>query len=318
MRQGKASSQLQAALVICVVLGVSFVPMVTAHDQQPIDDQTQCVDVSIEVCGMQETEKHTVSLREDDALRLKAMTQSLKERLDAAATEEEFAQICSEMVRALESFGVLPPGQSVESVLRLVTRGLRADQRAVLGKNRCIDTEVGDLKNINALCLVAGATDTTLIIPYLAGLHYLSYLSVFGILKLIVSVLEILSPILYKLIVSLIYALPLTLFVFYVEHIFTPIQKYLLYKPFIFGNFIVLGYQNPMPPNTWPASGWLATAGALGIKGWNGSFTGGFDLGRGFNVGIIGFTGIKLGWGYEYLWSEELFYFGSALVVKID
>jgi hypothetical protein len=94
-------------------------------------------------------------------------------------------------------------------------------------------------------------------------------------------------------------------------------------KRIIGTGIITLGHSHPAqipPPYRYdPAVGWIMTQGLFGKKSWNGSFFGNifpispFDSDSyTFNIGALGFVGIKLNKG-----NGGLFFLGSAFQVKI-
>ena len=104
--------------VLVLLTSVAFVPSITASRDIVESDEfkSNLVEITVEV-GNRE---HSVLLTPDRAFELENLIARTKNRLEAAVTMEETAQIFDKTVVSLYEQGMLPANMNIEAVQRLV------------------------------------------------------------------------------------------------------------------------------------------------------------------------------------------------------
>ena len=231
-------------------------------------DNSELVEITIEICKGNGAEDHTVMLSQKQAEVLENIISRTKTKLDVSNDRKEASVIFNDAIVSLFELGVLPEGLSIEEAKRLVNGvGQKPRFVKILERWYSRNFDIFD-DDENFLCLIAGHTDNTYFMP-----------PFFGIIED--------SPKLWPILLIYLFTFPIWLF-----------------NPLPIGNTIYLGsLSGGMLPRIIPAEGWVYTVGLNGIKTWSGTFTG--DLGQIFK-GALGFTGIKIGFlltSYFYMGS---------------
>jgi len=276
--------------IICLFVGIAIQPGIIADDVIK-SDNSELVEIIIQICGRDGTKDHTVMLSEEQAAKLEVLINRTKTKLDAAETMEETSAIFNDAVVSLYELGVLPEGMSIEEAKRLVN-GMDQNPRVVNKLEHWFFRNQEKRETFdNFLCLIAGRTDwTTFVGPLFIPLL---------ILGLIIGTpLVLLDVLLFRLFETFIFIPILFPLFFGIGGLCLSIWQL---NPIAFGHIIKLGTKG-MFGFPIPALGWIYTIGFNGIKSWD-SFYG----------GVLGFTGIKI--CYPPIGDMTHFYMGAALMV---
>ena len=272
-------------VVIFLFVGVAVQPSIA--DVSIESDNSELVEITIQICNGNGANDHTVMLTQEQAEELEKIINRTKTKLDAAETMEETSVIFNETVFSLYEFGVLPDGMSIEDAKRLVN-GKEQNQRIANKLERWFSRNQEKKETVeNFLCLIAGHTNKT----YFTGPLSIPLI----ILYIIIAIIDV------NIDMPLVLNLP---FVFLYGLSFLTWQ----FNPLAFGHMISFGEVEDgtpwFPPISIPAKGWIYTIGLNGIKNWN-SF-----IGR-----VLGFTGIKICLSLRTSIYQTHFYLGAALMV---
>ncbi|UCF12920.1 MAG: hypothetical protein JSW06_01350 [Thermoplasmatales archaeon] len=160
-----------AFAVILLFIGLAFAPSINANVSKA-SQEDELVKITTEVCGLNGG-KQTIKLTQDEMEEVKALFDSIREKLDATESREEGEDIFKEAVLELDKYGLLGD-LSIKQAQRLVTGGYQ-NIRIMKILRRMIDGNQ-NINNSSLLCLTAGhATNSFIIGP-------LVFLSLIGIL----------------------------------------------------------------------------------------------------------------------------------------
>jgi len=267
--------------VIVLFLGLAIAPSINANVSKA-SIESELVEITTEVCGINGVKPNTVSLSKEDAE--EKLIDDIERRLDNVETREETVEIFNEAVVELDKYGLLG-GLSVKQAQRLVTGGYQ---------NLLVKRIFGNIfhKYIdnfdNVICLISGETsETRFIRPILRFLY--------GMMSIVPVIL-----------------LPMFMIIGLIDIYFGNT----VFSPLKIGGCIAFGSYDYYRPSYTGAKGWLHTNGMSGIKDWEGSFRGLISSFHHIDhivyVGVVGFIGIKL-----FKEFDSYYYLGSALGVKV-
>ena len=204
-------------------------------------------------------------------------------RLNQTSTREEAVPIFKETVVELDKYGLLPKGMSVENIMQLIAHDSMKNTLKLQSIN----------ENTNFLSLVTGQLSPALFIP--SAIFPLALIAV-----LIAASGGLCGLILYFLFHNDNFLLWSLIPASIMENIFSNIIRYMQFIP-----ITLFSYSGPLWCPSTQVSGWLHSAGTLGLKSWNGTFA---------TVTLFGFTGLKLRIEDGY---EETFFIGTSLYLTI-
>ena len=276
--------------VFVLFVGIAVQPGIIAADSIK-SDNSEMVEITIQICKGDEAEDHNVILSQKQAEELESLINRTKAKLDAVETLEETSAIFNDAVVSLYELGVLPEGMSIEEAKRLVN-GMDQNPNVINKLEQWFFRNQEKIETFdNFLCLIAGRTDwTTFVGPLFIPLL---------ILGLIIGTpLVLLDVLLFRLFETFIFIPILFPLFFGIGGLCLSIWQL---NPIAFGHIIKLGTKG-MFGFPIPALGWIYTIGFNGIKSWD-SFYG----------GVLGFTGIKI--CYPPIGDMTHFYMGAALMV---
>jgi len=290
--------------LIVLFIGIGMQPAIA--DVSFESDDSELVEITTEVCGLNGG-KQTVKLTQQEAYEVEEIFNSIRERLNNTESREETEEIFKEAVVELDRYDLLG-GLSVKQAQKLV---IGEYQNTGVGK---FLEKIGNRygyksdNNSNALCLIAGETSNTFVFGPSMIFRALVCTPLYLFSWLIVIIWDRLETL---------GLVRLSNFLHY--YILVPIDEYFFISGFPFaelGGFIILGFQDELPPGHWnnfPAKGWLWSQGLFGIREWEGVFYGNLN---GY-IGVSGFTGLKIGGTIFNLLGPKSYYLGSAFRVKI-
>jgi len=258
--------------IIAVMVCAGIVPCIDAHTVTTSTRKDSMM-VSSEACGLRGYREANVRLSEAQCRSLQQSLTEFKVRLSQASSNEEVIRLFHEAVVMLDSYGLLPRGMSIPEAQRLVTR---------LPSHTAKSARLAGSNTSNALCLIAGNTNTTLV----AGFP-LCNLVCRTQWDFLAGLLELRNRF--------------------------PLQLGSVVFMGGWGEFLwfTLG----------PAYGWVYSLGAMGVKNWTGTMHGNYPgniirFKSGDTLGeypaIIGFTGINIASG-----DSQHFILGTAVAVGI-
>jgi hypothetical protein len=295
---------------ICAVILLVLASLTNVVGYQTVKASTDndLIEVTSQACGIQGFGNTTVKLTKQQYQDLQNYLVEFRTRLNQTTTREEAVPLFKDAVVELNKYGLLPKGMSVEQAQNLVTLQYkmknREDIQQKLSHNRLFRLE----NNSNILCLIAGETTTTFFIGLLNKFLFAS-----SIFSEVVGVL--LSTTLLLIPFSLFFILlgDILMFLTFCSWLTTTILPATLLSS------IVLGADIPdivFPGQSiyFPASGWVDTFGLKGRQNFLNDFYGQYT--PGLDVGVLGFTGIKIIIP-TYKFIIYSFYLGSAVKVKI-
>ncbi len=105
--------------VIVLFLGLAIAPSINANISKTSID-SELVEITTEVCGLNGVTPNTVSLSKEDADEVEKLIDDIERRLDNVETREETVDIFNEAVVELDKYGLLG-GLSVKQAQKLVT-----------------------------------------------------------------------------------------------------------------------------------------------------------------------------------------------------
>ncbi|MBN1861592.1 MAG: hypothetical protein JW840_09055 [Candidatus Thermoplasmatota archaeon] len=294
--------------IILLFIGVTVAPSINHSVAIASQDHT-VVNVTAQACGIKGFHDTTVELTTEQYQNLKQYLMEFKARWNQTATREEAIPLFKEAVVKLDTYGLLPQGMSVEQALNLLL-GTSHYEKVLSWTNKLpVSYPMNSNENISRFCLIAGHSSNTYFIPFSSVADYLIF------------VFMVLSSQSYAAYNSQL----LSLFFFGLSILFCGIYILALYAgniiPFSFLDCICFGYKDTKNGYDFvPAQGWVKTIGIHGVKAWNQSFWGTLEnpLIDRSNIGVIGFSGIKLVIGGKLFVDSDFMYLGSALWVNID
>ena len=241
--------------VIVLFLGLAIAPSINANVSKASID-SELVEITTELCGLDGVKPHTVSLTKEDAEEVEKLIDDIQRRLDEVETREEAVEIFNEAVVKLDKYDLLG-GLSVEQAQRLITDGYNNLRIGEFFEKANIDSNI----KRNFFCLLAGNTDSTV------------FNGIFSTISLALSFLFIGFEMFVLLWMG----------TYYFSNFF----------PLSFEQTISLGIQGTQW--TYPAEGWIFTMGLTGIKKWEGNIIGDIRLGiLDELIGVTGFKGVKI------------------------
>ena len=89
--------------VILLFLGVAFSQSITAD----ITDSNELVEITVDICGFEETDSHKVSLSRKNADRLDALIDKFEEKIDNTANMEDTFAAYNWLIMKLYKIGLL-------------------------------------------------------------------------------------------------------------------------------------------------------------------------------------------------------------------
>jgi hypothetical protein len=272
--------------VILLFVGIAVQPVIIA-DVTIESDNSELVEITVEICEVGKAYNHSVMLTQEKAKELENLINNFEIELDGADSIAETEIIFKDTVVSLNELGLLPECMSVQEAQRLVT-GEEQNPRVVKLIERYYSKNQKSLDNDkNILCLISGHTNVTF------------FLGPTG------SILMLLFMFLPE---------PFRSFILPIFTVYGPF--FWNFNPLPFGYIIGLGADG-----YYPANGMVNTIGLSGIKKWGGSFYGHLPLPQFISLlcscypGVLGFTGIRIPSAPFPI--KSTFYFGTALWVKI-
>jgi len=136
--------------VIILFIGLAFAPSINANISKTSID-SELVEITVEVSGIDGVKPHTVSLTKEDADEVEK--DDIERRLDNVETREETVEIFNEAVVELDKYGLLG-GLSVKQVQRLVSK-INLNLRFGKLVEEYFGSEKEENDTSNRLCLVA-------------------------------------------------------------------------------------------------------------------------------------------------------------------
>jgi hypothetical protein len=269
--------------VIFLFVGIAVQPSIATVQQEEINDRYY--DLTIELVGL--GKKYTVQLTKQQIEKLEIVFESIKKQLDNVQTKEATIQIYDDAILEMNKNGLFGD-YSVRQVQRLINREY---QKSISNLNMKGFFNKIKSNNSNFLCLVAGKTTNTFVLPPGALLFWRF----------------------------------LTLFDDFIKNPFFGINLIVRvglcwFTPMSFG-YLFLGHRkiNGNMEENIPSNGWIHTFGLLGKKNWNESFYGQLILNMWiydfiYFLGASGFKGITI-YNNEYL--EYLYFLGFARTINI-
>ncbi len=289
--------------IIFLLIGIAIQPVIIA-DVSIESDNSELVEITVEICEVDKTYNHTVMLTQQQVVELENLIKNFKIELDAADSIDEAEVIFKNTVVSLNKLGLIPEEMSVDYAQGLVT-GKKQNLRffkAFKGWYNRKKVTLGE--NENRFCLISGDTINTIFagsVPILILFRCLLIVfrnnMFFRWLSRFPKFWDWLSTN-YGVLLDKFFSSRIGFWLLLVAGInFLPIK---------FGALMHYGW---FRINDWggiesiPAEGWVNTIGSSRDKSWSGSFNG----------YIIGFTGIKIIRSFL-----DFFYLGAALKVHIE
>ena len=268
--------KLLAVGVIVLFLGLAIAPSINANISKA-SIESELVEISTEICGINGVTPNTVSLSKEDAGEVEKLIDDIERRLDNVETRKEAEEILKKAVVGLDTYGLLG-GLSVKQSQRLISGKHQNLIKLNLLERASKKQFLNFAENENVDCLIAGKTAYSTvenyrlrfwanIISFILDNEYYDFVDLFR----------------YLLIIHILFlqAFPLTL-----------------------GGIIGFGLHRHIPYNIYyhiPAEGWIHTIGLNGIKRWNGSFWGALPIESFYNhpsqrwyPGVLRFYGINI------------------------
>ena len=142
--------------VILLFIGLAFAPSINAN----VSKESELVEFTTEVCGIDGVQPNTVSLSKEDALEVEQLIDDIERRLDEVETREEAVEIFNEAVVELDKYGLL--GRlSVKQAQRLITGGQKDSSAMELMEKIHRRFRGISNSNENMFCLIIGETNET-------------------------------------------------------------------------------------------------------------------------------------------------------------
>ena len=305
--------------IILLFIGVAVAPSINFKVVKASNDN-DLVAVTSQACGIQGFGNTTVKLTRQQYQNLEQYLVDFRARLNQTTTREEAVPIFKEAVVELNKYGLLPKGLSQREAERFVLGAYEHPRYpGVLGR---VHSPSRGFEN--SWYLVTGLTRRTSSMGFLPLTVLLGSLGLFELASWceLMHVGYHLGQIYMTLFWLFLYlgveSLALGVILALISHT-VPIAGFGMVS---FGGFQSNGYwAYPVP-----ASGWLYTLGANGKKNCSGEFFGNLTVSSKWRVeeaielfmpfpGIVGFTGLKLGFYGEY---SNKFFIGTALAVGVE
>jgi len=280
--------KLISVAVVLLFIGLAFAPTINANI-----GKEELVEFTTEVCGMN-VRKQTVKLTQQQADKVDALFNSIREKLNTTESREEAEKIFKEAIVELDKFGLLG-GLSIKQAQRLVTGGYqnRKYNNVYLGSHvNCSRNDT--YYNSNCNVFAKHDQETYLFSPLRRFTEKL--IEIFLYVKMWIS----------GIVLSYLW-----FFLFFRD----ALGLLVINSHIGFGSEFQYPKEDPLYR---PADGEITTIGDMGEKNWSGTWYGSFqrhDLPYFYTsfIGIHGFTGIFL--------SSKIFgniYFGIANEVGLQ
>jgi len=298
-------------IAVAIILLSSFSSVVGK-----VSTDNELVEFDVEFCGL--GKKQTVHLTQQEAIEVEQLFDDIEQQLSEVETRGEAEIILKDAIVELDKYGFLGD-ISIEQSQRLVC-GTYKQSRLVeqfgkyINNNNLVDDDS------NYLCLVVGETTNT----YFQGPIGRASLYLFSLYMIILLIaVEIAeqadNQLIYSLYRILLSGGALVLLPFLLIYF----GSFMIPFPFNFCSLVGIG-DSSWAQYSWdstPGEGYITTYGLNGKKEFYGEMLGSLPIPFGvpilwdIHAGILGFTGISINLKGKDYWK---FYFGSALVVKIN
>lgn len=296
--------------ILVILLSVFFIsvtiqPIIIADDSIE-SDNSELVEITIEIYEVDKTYNHTVILTQQQAEELEIFINNFEIELDETDNIYETENIFKNTVVSLNELGLLPNSISIEDAQNLVT-GKEQNPRIEKFFERYYSKNQKSADNDeNILCLISGDTINTIFagsVPILIFLRCLVFVFrinlFFGWLSNFPELWDKLTPYLGK-IVDIFFGSRFSFWFYLAAGInFCPIK----FGALMHYGWYDISFDPWYPSERIPAKGWVYTNGLYGKKEWSGDFYG----------NVLGFTGIKIIRGFL-----DFYYLGAALKVRIE
>lgn len=263
---------LYGSVIFVIILLISSISFPAIGSESINSSNYEVNTVPIIFYGFEGNKEHSVELTDNELRELENIIFEVKENINNAKTKEKIIEIYNDAIFSFDAFNLFPENMNIAAVQKLLSGESMDKKIKSYIKNICEKNKENFDDNENYICLTSGILEIGTFM--FAG-------------PAIRTIFSLLMPIL-------------------------PYDPY--YGPgplfFIIWYWAVMAHYNPIPLGytvdlgfEWdPASSWLFTFGANGIKSWSGDFRGDFkrwyiDWFFSTYPGLIGFTGIRIPFG---------------------
>ena len=328
--------------IVLLFIG-NIVSLVFSADIDILSDSNDVVEFTVETCGFDKNDKHSVNLSLEDVEKLDILFDEIQDKLSNINSREDAEVIFNEAIVRLDDFGLLGDS-SIKNLQKMVTAKnyenniiIKHLEKFILKNHTIIDD------NKNYLCLTAGSnirskfcgpiSRLSLILPYILASIPLRFCSLIIFIFLFLLPDNLSDNLFYSFLASLIAIAYGLLPYIFLQAIATEISHNnpfnILYSIGFGFNYLGIAeysyYGYPFEILHAPADGWIWTLGLNGIKKWDGLFSGNFSSLPIFGIinrfpfcyylGAIGFTGIHIS---ETLGNGSNYYLGNTLMINIE
>ena len=145
-------------LVVFLCIGASLAPAITAH-MRAMAASRELVDITLDFCGVGESNSRTVSLTRGQAEYLEVLIVDLEKKLDTVESTEETLDVYNDALESLTDLGLLDDSESkvLKNYFSDIAESLSTIHRNtpfIEGDNNCSEIH-------NLLCFLAGDTTQT-------------------------------------------------------------------------------------------------------------------------------------------------------------
>lgn len=290
--------------IVLLFIGNIVSPVFSA-DIDILSDSNDVVEFTVETCGFDKNDKHSVNLSLEDAEKLKILFDEIQDKLSNIKSREEAEVIFENAVTKLDDLGFLGD-LSFDKAVEFVTRKYLDSRIYSVFEKDINDFDMNSKRN--NLCLISGVTKNSWFSGLFSRAFFLMVLMLITFASL--SLLMFTNIVMAFLETLILYSFEMT---FFSNFNIMPIC-----------NSIGFGYDYYPLWDDYsyeiPAHGWIWTLGLNGIKKWNGSFygklfrVGMFKFDQTFRIGVVGFTGIHI----RNKATEKDYFLGSALKVRLS
>jgi hypothetical protein len=284
--------------VVILLLGVLLIPCINASVIKTESNDENFIKITTELIDRETITSYTSEITEQNARELIVLIDEIELKLDNAKNRQEAMEIYNNAFVSLKSYNILPPEIGIEEFQNLVSESGYNKIKSIKDlESKFFSNEKSGDNIKNLMCLVAGYTDETYVIPLIAFILLGIVIGIFSYFENIwqqfLDELN-LNPFVKALLVLILSGMSLPIvFAFLATLVVFEIQPFSL----------INNYQIGQPSD--PGSGWLHTIGLLGFQSLNGNFYG----------DILGFNGIKIyippqGGGFKI--PGKYFYLGFA------
>ena len=148
--------KLLAVGVIVLFLGLAIAPSINANISKA-SIESELVEISTEICGINGVTPNTVSLSKEDAGEVEKLIDDIERRLDNVETRKEAEEILKKAVVGLDTYGLLG-GLSVKQSQRLISGKHQNLIKLNLLERASKKQFLNFAENENVDCLIAGKT----------------------------------------------------------------------------------------------------------------------------------------------------------------